>query len=280
LRLVLAVGVGLVCACAAVADDAVSAPECSAKVCAINVYAKNLVTEPCVGYSVLVVYSTANGATLIQCSKFQEPEANRLFVYDRLNREVKSFEFDAGRSITAEALATAETEGIPDKFASRPLCAAKHREAPHEGELVFIEKRPNNSEDNPYCYRAYYVGGDANSLRVRSDEGSELSSLRARETKAQEWTKLKATLARYIDAGQAGPAKQARTAPVIADKAALFRSPDAAATSQMYLVKGDRVEIVDESKSASGWVLVRYVTKSGKNIERWIQMRDLGTAEN
>ncbi len=272
---ILAGGAWLSCAgVLGAADEAVSAPECAAKVCTINVFAKSLITAPCVGFSVLATYSTRNGATLIQCSQFTEPENNRLFIYDRQKHDGKAFEFDGGSTITAEGLAEAKTEGIPDKFASRPLCAAKGREEPGEGDLVFIEKRPNNSEDDPYCYRAYYVVAGASGLTVHSDEGKELTPLPEKGT--EEWSRLRQKLEPYMAGEKAAePAKPGKAAAVKSEKASLYMKANTSDASKMYLVKGDKVEVIDESKAGDGWFRIRFVTKSGKAIERWAQAQDL-----
>jgi hypothetical protein len=37
--------------------------------------------------------------------------------------------------------------------------------------------------------------------------------------------------------------------------------------------------VIDDGKSGNGWCLVRYVTKTGKSIEKWIQERDLDTPQ-
>ena len=263
----------LVCAAAGcAADDAVSQPECSAKVCAVNIFAKSLVTAPCVGYSVLVAYSTANGATLIQCSKFSEPEEDRMFIYDRLNRGAKAFEFDGGKTVSAESLT--KPEGIADKFSSRPLCPAKNRKTAAEGELVFVEKQASDSQDNPYCYVVYHVVAAESGLTVRSDDGKELDPLSVKAS--EQWDGLKRKLAPYIAAGN--PIKQLKqevTASVKSQKASLYSAPDTATASRMYLLQGDKVEVIDDSKLKDGWCFVRYVTKTGRTIEKWAQAQDL-----
>jgi len=266
----------LVCASFAEAEDPVSQPECSANVCAVNVYATNLITSPCVGYSVLAAYSTTSGATLIQCSKFLEAEESMLFIYDRLNREGSAFEFTGGKSISSDGLAAAQTDGIRDKFASRPLCAARERSVPAAGELIFIEKRPNGSEDNPYCYRVYYVMAGA-SLKVRSDVGEELTPVS--EKVSRQWGAFRQKLTAYLVAEKAAaPAEAKKMASVASEKASLYSRPDLAGASRMYLVKGDKVEIVDESKVGEGWCLIHYVTKTGRTLEEWVRARDLDLA--
>jgi hypothetical protein len=47
----------------------------------------------------------------------------------------------------------------------------------------------------------------------------------------------------------------------------------------MYLVKGDQVEIADESKAAAGWYLIHSVTKAGKTLDRWMKAGDLDVAK-
>jgi hypothetical protein len=43
----------------------------------------------------------------------------------------------------------------------------------------------------------------------------------------------------------------------------------------MYLVKGDQVEIIDDTKLAAGWCKIRYIGKSGKPITAWMQSSTL-----
>ena len=86
-----------------------------------------------------------------------DPEDNRAFVFDRHNATAKSYEFRGGRFIRPDYLATAVTEGIPDKMGAVPLCAVKDRRAAAAGELLLAEKQPNHSQDAPYCYRIHYV---------------------------------------------------------------------------------------------------------------------------
>ncbi len=273
----IAVVVWLACACASFADDDVSPPECADEVCVVNVVADKLITAPCTGYSVLAAYSKSNGATLIQCSK---PAAgdNKALIYDRRDHSVKSFEFDGGRFIRPDALTTAQTHGIPDKFGPVPLCPALNHEAAAEGELLIAEKQPNNSEKDPYCYRIHYIVAGKGSLRIRSDDGKELPPLSEEAT--AEWTPLREKLAHYVDREQAATRNQqahnpARMASVTSDKAPLFTSPDLTAASKMYLVKGDKVQVIDNSKMGDGWCLIRYVTKTGKTIEKWAKAQDL-----
>jgi len=182
------------------ADQPVSEPECADDVCVFNVIATGLISEPCVGYSVLVAYSKSSGATLIQCSNPASAEENKSFVYDRHDRSVKSFEFLGGRFIRPAYLATAQTDGIPDKFGPVPLCAAKERRAATAGELLIVEKQPNDSDTAPYCYRVNYVIPGKGTLRISNDEGHDLPSLS--DQAAKKWSKLQATLARYVDVGR------------------------------------------------------------------------------
>lgn len=223
----------------------------------------------------LVAYSQSSGATLIQCSDPSGAEENKAFIYDRNGPSAKAFEFRAGRFIRPDSLATAETEGISDKFGSVPLCSAANRRATAGGELLIAEKQPNNSQDAPYCYRIHYVVFGKSTLQITSDDGHEQADLSP--AAIAEWTRLRENLSPYIDTRHvsAAPSGRTRVASVTSDKAPLFRSPGTSAPSSMYLVKGDQVEIVDASKLADGWCLVRYVTKSGKTIENWARTRDL-----
>lgn len=195
----LAVLAWLACSCVPLAQAPVSEPECADDVCVSNVIAANLIFEPCVGYSVLIAYSKSSGATLIQCSDPASEQNNQSFVYDRQHGAAKSFEFLGGRFIRPGYLASAQTGGIPDKFGPVPLCASKNRRAASRGELLIIEKQPNDSGTNPYCYRVNYVNSEKGSLIIRSDEGNDLSPLS--DQAAKKWAKLQTTLRRYVAVG-------------------------------------------------------------------------------
>lgn len=263
----------VICVGAADADDAMAGPECSANVCVVNVIAKSLVTPPCTGYSVLVAYSTVSGATMIQCSAASNAQDNKTFIYDRLRGDVKTFEFQGGRFIRPDAWAKVENEGIRDQFASSPLCPAKKRESPGAGVLIVVEKHPSDSDEHPYCYSVNYVVAGENSLTVRGDDGKELTPLS--EKASEGWIQLKQKLAPYIGAGHASQPSKGKPASVTSERASLYLTPNAADASKMYLVKGDKVEVIDSSKLGDGWCFVRYVTKRGSAIERWARAQDL-----
>lgn len=266
--------VWLSCAAMGWADDAVSAPACASDVCVINVTAAELIPASCAGDSVLLAYSKASGATAIQCSDPADAQDNKAFIYDRLDHRVKPFEVVGGRFIRPDSFSEAEKDGVPDKFGSVPLCRVKGREAPAGGELLIVQKRTNDSVSEPYCYQVNYVIAGKGSLTVRGDDGHELPALS--EAAALQWAKAEEKLAGYIDAGSsASPINAARTTLVISERAPLFLTPDSTQASKMYLVKGDKVEILDDSKLADGWCRVRYVTKTGRDIERWAQAQNL-----
>jgi hypothetical protein len=271
--------VGLAYSCTSFAADKVSAPDCASGVCVLNILAAELISAPCVGYSVLVAYSQSSGATLLQCSQPGGGEENKSFIYDRRVPELKPLEFSGGRFIRPDYLATAETQGIPDRFGPVPLCAVKGREAAAPGELLIAERQPSSSDTAPYCYRINYVIDAQAHLTIRRDDGKEISPLS--EKAAAQWARMKEKLSPYIDPGQAGQsAKPQRMATVSSDKAPLFSSPHPAATTRMYLVKGDKVEVLDGSKLDEGWLLIRYVTRNGRVIEKWVAARDLDEAKN
>jgi hypothetical protein len=196
----------LICVALSVfAGEAVSEPACSADVCVLNVFAANLISAPCAGYSVLIAYSKKNGATLIQCSKPTAAE-NKSLVYDRQHRGLKPFELLGGRFIRPDGFDKFGIDGIPDKFGPVPLCAAKNRKAPEAGQLLIAEKQPNHSGNAPYCYRINYVKARENGLSVQSDQGTELAPLP--DNVSLKWTKLIERLSPYIDAASAvRPAK-------------------------------------------------------------------------
>ncbi len=197
-RLLLA---GLVYAFSVLGGEAVSEPACSADVCILNVFATNLISAPCLGYSVLIAYSQKSGATLIQCTRPTTRE-NKSFIYDRHHRGLKPFGFLGGRFIRPDGFDKLKIDGIPDKFGPVPLCAVKNRKGPGAGQLLIAEKQPNHSGDAPYCYRISYVEARESSLSVQSELGTELAPLPDRA--AAKWTSILEKLSPYIDAASPG----------------------------------------------------------------------------
>jgi len=264
----------LICSVAAWADDRVSGPDCSANVCVVNVLDNSLILGPCTGDAVLVAYSTTSGATLIQCSPSSGNEDNRTFVFDRLNGGAKSFEVQGGRFLRPTGWDQVEREGVRDVFGLVPLCPGTKRAAPGAGELILVEKHPSDSDEHPYCYSVDYVVAGSSSLTVQSDDGKELAPLS--EQGSREWTPLRQKLAPYSVAAKASqPAKTGKAASVSSAKALLYLTPSKTDASKMYLIKGDQVEVIDDSKLSQGWCMIRYVTKTGKAIERWALAEDL-----
>jgi hypothetical protein len=256
------------------AEDAVSPPACSDGVCVINVLSKALIVAPCTDDSVLVAYSQTSGATLLQCSDPSDPQDNRIFVYYRKDAAAKSYEFRGGRFIRPGYLATAVTEGIPDRFGAVPLCAVKDRRNAATGELLLAEKQPSDSQGAPYCFRIHSVVAGKGTLQVLGDDGKELAALPP--VGIAVWAKLRENVSPYVELkSSALSSSKTHLAVVSSVEARLFEAPSLEKPTQMYLVNGDLVEIVDDSKLASGWCRVRYVNKSGMTIEAWMQTQDL-----
>lgn len=84
------------------------------------------------------------------------------------------------------------------------------------------------------------------------------------------------TDATYID-DKLGPVGKGDTEPpsstISVDKARLYDRPDMTAQTRMYLVKGDRVTILD--KSVLNWVHIKYVEQNGSIIDKWMQATSL-----
>jgi len=265
---------GFIWSVAALADDRVAAPDCSANVCVVNVFDQSLITEPCTGSTVLVAYSTASGATLIQCNAGSSPEDNLTLVFDRRNQGIKPFEVQGGRFLRPTAWDQVAREGVPDTFGVVPLCPGTKRAAPGPGQLIIVEKHPSDSEEHPYCYSVDYVMAGSNSLTMRSDAGKELTPLS--EQGSKQWAALRQKLTPYTMAEKASePARTGKAASVRSEKASLYLTPNKTEASKMYLIKGDQVEVIDDSKLGEGWCMIRYVTKTGKAIERWALAQDL-----
>jgi hypothetical protein len=90
---------------------------------------------------------------------------------------------------------------------------------------------------------------------------------------AQKWANMRKAVSRYIATVE--PTARLSKVTVTSEKAPLYSSPNTDATTRMYLVRGDSIEILDDSNPDRGWVRIRYITKSGKALDRWIQSHDL-----
>jgi hypothetical protein len=269
----------LVWACVCLAEDAVTPPACADGVCVVNVVSAALKVSPCSDDSVLVAYSQSSGATLIQCSDPSDPGDNKAFVFDRHEATSESYEFRGGRFVRPDYLATAVTEGIPDKMGAVPLCAVKDRRAAAAGELLLADKQPNDSQAAPYCYRIHYVVAGKGTLRIVGGDGRELPAIAPTEIEA--WAKLREVLSPYLPKGSTSAAlpTRAQLGLVSSDKARLFQAPSLESAGKMYLVKGDQVEIIDDTKFDAGWCKIRYVGKSGRPIVAWMQSSDLSRSQ-
>ena len=181
-------------------QEPVTGPECADDVCVLNVIATRLISAPCVGYSVLLAYSELTGVTLIQCSKFGSEPENRVYVFDRNNNGRESFEYVGGRFIRPHELAKADSAGIADRSGTMALCSARDRKQQIGGVLLIVERTPNTSGTEPYCYRINYAVAGKAGLAVSSDEGRDLSPLS--DAAASEWAGLRTSLSRYVEAGR------------------------------------------------------------------------------
>jgi hypothetical protein len=143
-----------------------------------------------------------------------------------------------------------------------------------------LKKESTGSDENPYCFRVYYVDGEPK-LTVRSDSGEQVKPADA--TTVERWQHIRSNLIPYMTANERrpdDPKESTRKAIVRADRASLYLHPEPHSAGKMYLVKGDSVEILDRTKAAAGWYLVRYITKSGKAIEHWMRAEDLAGLGN
>lgn len=259
----------LACASSAGAKAPAASPvvpfDCSGEVCGFNVTDPALVTAPCAQRAVLVAFSRTSGATLVQCSSPGSSQDNLVYVFDRSMGTGPVYELEGGRYIAAAVLTQAATDGIPDRFGPVPLCSAPT--AAVAGELTLLVKEPTGGE-HPYCYRRYHASIAAGGLQVGADGASAVAP--APDARAR-WTRLVAGLTVHI--GPVAPA-HAPDATVGVAKARLYARPDSQASTRMYLVRGDAVTVLDTAGCA-GWSRIRYVTASGKPIERWIRNADL-----
>ncbi len=69
------------------------------------------------------------------------------------------------------------------------------------------------------------------------------------------------------------------TSEVTVERAPLYSRPEEKARTKMYLIKNDKVTLLDYSAPDSGecWYLTRYKTATEKNIEKWLKCEHLKT---
>lgn len=181
----------------AAAEEKVSAASCGADVCAFNVVSAQLVVAPCEDASVLVAFSRSSGATLIECSTPGNVAENRSLVFDRRRPDSPPRLLSGGRFVRPEFIAEAAGAGVPDRFGPVPLCAAGQRRPAAAGELVIAEKRPNDSDDPPYCYGIVYAGVDGAGVTLQRDTGKPMAA--ASDSVGRRWAKLRQNLMPYIE---------------------------------------------------------------------------------
>ncbi|WP_429468096.1 hypothetical protein [Paraburkholderia sp. WSM4175] len=65
------------------------------------------------------------------------------------------------------------------------------------------------------------------------------------------------------------------TSSVTANKAWLYSRPENTSINKMYLVKDDKVQLLEFNDADGLWYLVKYITKENKAILKWIKCEDL-----
>ena len=256
-----------------IAADPVAPFDCIQGVCGFNVTARDLRVAPCEDRPVLVAYSQGGGATLIQCSARTDAAGNLSYLFDRHARGSGTFELAGTRFIKPDFLAEAVVEGVPDRFGALPLCAKLAPSAAVTGEILLVSKTLKSNADGAYCYRLLRAGTASGRLTIQADSGEAPA---ISKTANMKWAALASRILPHIKGN--APASAGRMARVVQVKAPLFETPDADASSRAYLVEGDSVQLLDQSKSASGWLRVRFITKAGQKIDRWIQSAALTKA--
>ena len=130
------------------AAEPVVAGECDQQGCGFIVIAESLRVAPCRHRAVLVVYSAADGAALIQCSTDGDLEANLTYVFDRTKRTDPGVEVTATRFLKASALAQIIDEGVPDRFGPVPRSNARWGKG---YSIPSLSRRQVSSQQEPRC---------------------------------------------------------------------------------------------------------------------------------
>ncbi|GFO62082.1 hypothetical protein M1B72_00930 [Geomonas paludis] len=174
------------------AAEKASPPTCSSGVCAINIFAEDLMTSPCSGYSGIIAYSQSSDATLIQCSS--PTKESKILIFRRGNKMGETYEFEDGHFFKPEYLAEQAADAKADGLIPVPACdIAKQRKT---AGLIVGEKEPTGSEITPYCYRIYYIDASATALHVTRDDGYKVPP--ASKKKIAKWSALRRKLTALI----------------------------------------------------------------------------------
>lgn len=266
------------------ADQAIAPFDCVGAVCGFNVLARELRVAPCHGQSLLMAYSTASGLALLQCSTPGDPVGNASLLFDRANPTRPGLALQGTRFVKPDALAEASRDGVPDRFGSVPLCAGAGGAEAGSGELLLLKKRPSADAAEGACYallRARLVAGEP---VVRGPSGEPIAAGTA-PVAIDRWQALLAGLLPWLSRvadGAAPPtpaaaprlsaaAPAAVTMLVRQARAGLFEHADARSSQRRYLVEGDRVQVLDDSRRAEGWLRVRHVGRNGRVLDAWMQ---------
>ena len=261
-------------ACTRAAAEVLPNPECERSVCRVQIDNKHQISLPCEGNTLALGYSQSGGATVIQCANPSgTAEENPLLLFDRHDATHAAYEFSGGRLLTpnADDWEMFQTEGVPDKFGPKPLCHAGSK-PPGAGEFLIGVKQVQTGDhpEAPYCFELFLVSGGSNwSVAAFSQQPVTPASA----TELSRWQTLVSRLTALVAPFEPlSPATA--TARISVARATLYPSPDGT-PSKMYLVQGDRVEIRDPSKRTSGWLLIRYITKTGRTVEKWLRTSDV-----
>jgi hypothetical protein len=170
----------------------VTKPDCAGAVCAFNVAASDVREAPCKGQPVLVAYSEASGATLIQCGA---AEGTTSYLFDRGATGRAGVELAGTRFIKSDFLAEAAEYGVPDRFGPVPLCVKPVPQPTANGEFVLVVKMPAPQPEAAYCYRVIRVGTERGALALRADSGKPPAAATGAHKK---WRKLASSVLRRI----------------------------------------------------------------------------------
>ena len=172
--------------------------------CVAEINGAKRLRSVCENGAVLGVYRQQGGAALIQCNDASNSADNLTFIFDRRSRQGDGVELTGARWIRNELFGNLEANGIPDRFASVPLCAAPNPATAHDGVLLLISKTPvagTADTGQPYCYRLLRVLTLARGISVSADDGRPLATA---STPGKRWRGLSERLSpRVISAPSA-----------------------------------------------------------------------------
>lgn len=274
MKLLLAVSIatGAMDAMAAEKDGSVKCgpgDECTTTATNDTIEAKNL----CPSSSIQMSWNKKSDWTLVSCScNCSEQNNNNWFV----SRGGSVIGLEAGRYFPRSFFSSSLNPMVPDIMASHSMCKPADRKMVSQSAFILLDKKPSNEEKDPYCYDTIYVVDEGgvinffeNNKSIKKNDHSYFLDINESEKKDL------ISLVKKISPSWVVATDQAKEKyfTVIAEHAYLYDQPSAQGGGRAYLIAGDKVKTLGDPEG--GYIKIRYVTKKGVAIEKWVKCDDI-----